>query len=407
MHLNKLHLNKKRSLETLSLICWAVAVFAYFFQFPFPFLSFLIVPCIAGYMLLQFPNFYLPKNKKYLVLFMLFILYVGFSVIRALILGNSINKIFRFSAITLLLPVSCLVQDSKFSVKWKLFLNFAMLKALILIGIMVWLLIKGDYTELRGWAYRNNLGDIYLLSRWNPKVQVHGNSLLVVAFITDFMQKKRLSLYNTILLVGVLAAGNFAYILGLGLFLGWRGCLWGHKLLKAGKISKKAVIAIAVCCIIIATPYLISKIQQKAAVSNKTRIEQTVVLTDTNPLIGKGFGNHIKADTSTRIYDGDIYFELQTLYIYNQIGAIGVLFVYLLTIWPVYKKGRQRAILYIIYLIFTFWNPYCWDTTHLITLLLLINTKRLGVTNETGDYYNVLSIYRSEIKHFRNLRTSR
>ena len=36
-----------------------------------------------------------------------------------------------------------------------------------------------------------------------------------------------------------------------------------------------------------------------------------------------------------RQYDGDTYFELQTLYIYNQIGIIGLGTFYLLTLIPV------------------------------------------------------------------------
>ena len=399
--------NKKQSLERLSVIFWAVAVFAYFFQFPFHFLSVLLVPCVIGYVLLQIPNFYLLKNKAYLFVFGLFVLFVAFSFVRSLILGNSLGRVLRFSAIIFLIPVCCLIHDSKTKIKWMFFVNFATVKALILLGFMIYLLIRGDYTDLRQWVSSHDMGDIYLLSRWNAKVQVHGNALLLVAFMLDFLRQKKFSPRNIILLGGILAAGNFAFILGLGLFLGWRAFLWARQLLKKGKISKKTVIIAIICCVLIAVPYVFSKIQQKSAVSNKTRIEQAAVLTDTNPWVGDGFGNYIKAETPTRDYDGDIYFELQTLYIYNQIGIIGLLLVYILTLWPIFQKGKPRALLYLIYLAFTFWNPYCWDTTHMITLLLLMNTKGLGVNHEKGDYYNVLSLCRGKIEYFRNLRAGR
>ena len=175
--------NKKQSLERLSVICWVVAIFAYFFQFPFHFLSVLLVPCVFGYILLQIPNFYLLKNKAYLVLFTAFILFVAISFVSSLIVGNSLGRVLRFSMIIFLLPTCCLIHDSKTKIKWMFFVNFATIKALILLGFMIYLLIRGDYTALRQWVSAHDMGDIYMLSRWNAKVQVHGNSLLLVAFM--------------------------------------------------------------------------------------------------------------------------------------------------------------------------------------------------------------------------------
>ena len=332
---------------------------------------------------------------------------MAFSVVRALVLGNSFGRVLRFGVILFLLPLCCIIRDPKFKIKWNIFVNLALIKAIVLVGIMLWLLKKGDHSVIRHWVLENQLGDIYLLSRWNAKVQVQGNALLLVAFISDFMLKKRFSLRNIIILGGILAAGNFAYVLGLGLFLGWRMCLLGYRLLQKGKISKKTVAIVLVCCILVVTPYLVHKVIQKAAVSNKTRVEQAGVLLDANLVIGDGLGNYIKAETPTRVYDGDTYFELQTLYIYNQVGVLGLLLEYLLTIWPVWKRGKRITALYLIYLAYSFWNPYCWDITHMITLLLMMNTVGLGARYEKSDYYSVFSICKGQIEHLRNLRASR
>ena len=402
-----MRIGKRVWMDSLSIACWSLAVIGYFFQFPFSMLSSMIVPGMIGYILLQFPNYYVLKNKKYISLCILFAAYIAFSVVRALALGISSGRVLRFGAILFLLPLCCIVRDPKFKIKWNVFVNLAMVKAIILVGIMLWLLKEGDHSVIRYWVMENQLGDIYLLSRWNAKVQVQGNALLLVAFISDFMLKKRFTLRNIIILGGILAAGNFAYVLGLGLFLGWRMCRLGYQLLRNGKISKKTVAIVVVCCIIVVTPYVVHKVVQKAEVSNKTRIEQAGVLLDANPLIGDGLGNYIKAETSTRVYDGDIYFELQTFYVFNQVGAVGLLLGYLLTLWPVWKRGKRRTVLYLIYLAYSFWNPYCWDVAHIITLLLLMNTVGLGARYEESDYYSVLSLCKGQIEHLRNLRAGR
>lgn len=380
-------MDRRRLLRLLTLALWTAAITGYFFQFPFSFLAALITPCGVAYVFLQFPKYYLLKNKVYLTLLGAFFGYLVYSVIEALIWGTDFIRVLRFGAILGLLPLCCLIHDGEFETKWKIFFRLAVAKAGVLLLIWLALLIVGDYTEFRDWAWEKGFGDIYLLSRWNAKVQVHGNALLLVAFIVDFAGKKRFTIQNGIVLAGILAAGNFAFILGLGAFFGWQGFVW----VKEKKISKRTVAAILVCGLLFGAPYVAAKIVQKAEVSNKTRIQQAQVLLDANPLIGQGLGNYIRAQTPTRVYDGDLYFELQTLYIYNQVGILGLALAYSLTAWPLWRKSKNRVLLYLIYLIYSFWNPYCWDMTHIITLLILMNTQELGEEHDKSDYYSVLS----------------
>ena len=138
-------------------------------------------------------------------------------------------------------------------------------------------------------------------------------------------------------------------------------------------------------------PYLLKQIEQKADVSNQTRVEQAGVLLDANIIIGEGLGNYIEASTPTREYNGDIYFEMQTLYIINQIGIVGVLLFYSTIFVNIKKQGTEKLILYTIYLIYSFWNPYCFDTTQMIVTLLIINMRDEGNCNEKSYSYSVLS----------------
>lgn len=395
-----MHMNRKSLLRLLTVALWTTAVTGYFFQFPFSFLAALITPCGVAYVLLSFHNYYLQKNKVYLILLGVFFCYLTFSVIEALVFGTELVRVLRFGAILGLLPLCCLIHDAEFEAKWKIFFDLAMVKSAVLLLIWLWLMVAGDYTAFRDWAWENGFGDIYMLSRWNAKVQVHGNALLLVAFIVDFTGKRRLTLQNGIVLTGILAAGNFAFVLGLGVFAAWHGLIW----IKARKVSKRIVVVILACGLLLSAPYVAAKIAQKAEVSNKTRIEQAQVLLDANPIIGEGLGNYIRAETTTRNYDGDIYFELQTLYIYNQVGLLGLGLAYGLTVWPLWRKGKKRAILYLIYLMYAFWNPYCWDMTHIITLLILMNTLWLGGEYDKSDYYSLLSVCKRGLARRRNPR---
>ena len=242
----------------------------------------------------------------------------------------------------------------------------------MIITIALYLVYTQNHDYIRNWVTMNGLGDIYLLGPLSPKVQVHGNALLVMAFIISYMKDKGFSKVNIILLLGVLFAGNFAYYLGLALFFVCKGVLLGYKWLK--QKNKKIVILLItfIIGIIISIPYIQSTIKLKSEFSNAVRFEQAEMLLDTNALIGNGIGHSISKTTEFRKYDGDIYFELQTLYIYNQLGIIGIILFYITVLSQFFDK-KGKLIIYLIYLFYTFWNPYCFDTTQMIVTIIVMN----------------------------------
>ena len=87
-----------------------------------------------------------------------------------------------------------------------------------------------------------------------------------------------------------------------------------------------------------------------------------------------------------------MYFEMQTLYIINQIGIVGILLFYSLVFVNVKKQGIEKVIVYVIYLIYSFWNPYCFDTTQIIATILIINVSTKELENiESSDCNGLLS----------------
>jgi hypothetical protein len=172
----------------------------------------------------------------------------------------------------------------------------------------------------------------------------------------------------------VLLAGLFAYMLGCMIFAVYfimvkiiKSKYWHTNLLFVLLISMGFCIAIY--------PFIKAQIKQKSIQSNVVRMEQVKTLLSENIITGNGLGNYIKINTSTRAYNGDLYFELQSLYIINQIGVIGYILFMVCTIYIFYKQNRKMLPIYLIYLFYSFWNPYCFDTTHMMTAILLINTR--------------------------------
>lgn len=376
-------------IKIFSLIMWGTAIFAYFFQFPFKNIAGLIIPCLAVYLLLKINK--LQFDQKTVFLLICFLICLTCSVAMALTSGTGITRIIRFLFVLLAIVFCSFVDEKNFKAESNIFVTLAVLKSVVIIAIALTLLMVGDFSFLRNWAWNNELGDIYFLNRFVPKVQVQGNALLLIALIVEYIQKDRITWKLLIILAGILFAGNFAYILGLGLFIVYILAKKVLPILRVNNTYMKALIGIVVVAYLVMVPYLVGKIEEKADVSNQTRVEQAAVLLDTNLFIGSGLGNYIEASTPTRDYDGDIYFELQTLYIINQIGIVGLVLFYAIIFKNIAKKGSEKVVLYLIYLIYAFWNPYCFDTTQMIATLLIINMIGAGVKHEKSNCDGVLS----------------
>lgn len=370
------------------IIFWAFAVAGYFFQFPFRWMSNLIVPGVLGFLLFQLPHIKMDKSKNYCALLMLFIAYLGISAVYSVYCGVEISRILRFLVILVCLPFCCAAKVGKFDIFRKIFILCAVIKSLMLIYIGLDCIILGSHVEWRQWAFANGHGDIYLLGPLEAHVQVHGNALLVVAALLDYEVFKRIRWQNIIILLGVFFAGNFAFFLALALFIAWKMLLYLQRQIRRGNKGVLIVLLVLLlAAMLLVAPYVLGKMQEKQT-SNAVRWEQVEILLDANLAFGEGLGNKIYAEAEHVSYSGDMYFEMQTLYIVNQIGLIGLLMIYYLTMSPFARKKNTLA-LYLIYLLFSFWNPYCWDTTHMITLILLTNLSGGFDCNEKSVGYRL------------------
>ena len=394
-------------LRKLRLLFWTMAVFCYFFQAPFKPLSSLILPCLGLYLLTLVPNFKLLKNKIFIGLGVTYIVFLLFSAVMAIKNGTGIGRIIRFLVILYAIPGTfCLEDKTDLKLKGNVFVYLATAKAFMLISFGLCMVLMNRFMPFRLWAEFTSIGDMYLIGK-RPYVQLHGNALMVMAFMLEYINKKKITLPLVVLLGGILVAGNFAFVLGIICFFGYRVCLLVYYLYKKNKLNKKILLICIVIGGLLFAPYAIKKFTEKMFKSNVVRMEQIAILTDTNPLIGKGLGNEIHAETTFRIYSAPTYFEMQTFYIYNQIGAIGLGLFYIITLWMAFKKGINKLLIYLIYLFYTFWNPYCFDTTQLFAIILIFYLMDIDKDYEkNSDYYFIFSKKGNSKQYLNCIKTS-
>ena len=95
--------------------------------------------------------------------------------------------------------------------------------------------------------------------------------------------------------------------------------------------------------------------------------------------MGKGLGNTVSEKTNYRDYTGNIYFELQTFYFFNQLGIINFISFILLNLFFAYTKIRDPRLLfvYLCYILYAFTNPYILDSNQVIVILTLVMANKI------------------------------
>lgn len=381
----------KRSLRDFRLIFWILALVGYFFHSYYPLLANLIIPCLLAYLVFMLKYINLEIVHGWIEYYVVYVLLLVGSAIVGLINDNPASMLARFFAILVLIPIiPCIQEGYDFQKEWSWLRIIAILKAISIIVFWIKVFREQDYSQYRHWAEVNRVGDVYILNGI-PRIQLNGTSLFVVVFGFEIMREHRLNAVAIIMVLAGLMAGNSAYILGFALF----GFLESWVIIKKWLFGRNwrivVVLPVLIILIIAFLIYSIHVLEIKSTWSNLIRYDQAKILLDVNPIWGSGLGSVIKGQImGERVYNGNIYFELQTLFIYNQIGITAFVLFYVLTTMPYFKYGKKIIYAYLIYLIFTFWNPYCFDSTHIITLLalnyigLLEKSEQIGLKkNET------------------------
>ena len=368
------HSSKRRTISFYRMVVcflWTIAIAAYYFQFPFVDLGALIVPAFATYILFSAKRIFCELDLPFFLLWLFLALYLTGNLFATVSFFVASEAVWRFYLIVLVIPICFFLRNENFSVEYRIFRWPSLCKVLFLIGMAAYMLYVGSYEPFRIWA-KNLGGDMYFVYDFFPRIQVSGNALLLVAFLMEFAKSKRLSIYLALFFVGIVIEGNFSFYLAVIAFLGYYFIRYARQ--KGITLKKLFVILIMLVIGAGFCFYALDQLAQKADGGNALRTAQAEVLISGNPLVGEGLGAKVHDNVRLGRMADDKYFELQTLYIFFQIGFVGLVLFYLSNILALRRVHSADAwCVYVAYLIGSFFNPYCFDTTQMVTAVLCGN----------------------------------
>ena len=315
-----------------------------------------------------------------------------------LIRENSINLVFRFYIIILCLLLSHWVHLPLVATK-RIFFFFILLQCFVLIvieAIMNLFFSINNYLPFRFFFMEQGWGDIYTYDGFFYRVQIKGNALIPFAFFLTFLKDYTFNHRRTlqiILLISSIIAGNFAYLIGIFIFI----IFWYlFNDLRKQKFRNRIIIfsfvfALSIGSIIECTQDVLDR---KSGYSLGTRSDQVdVLIRDVQKdistfLLGKGLGNNVTIKTSFRDYTDNLYFEIQAMYFFNQLGLINSLIFISFLLFLAIKKIFYKDLLFIYfcYIIYGVTNPYILDTTQTTVILILISIS--NVRKQKNRLYN-------------------
>lgn len=357
-------------------------------QVPFKAFSSLMNLSLIGFFSLQL-NYILKKTDRTRLLFLL--LFVGWGLLMVAyssVAGNAFGNSIRFFIILILIQTAFFVKPNQSYIQ--ILIGFLVLQSLFLITVhlVLNLFFNGSsYLFLRLFFQAQGWGDLYTYDGLFYNIQILGNALLpfgVFVSLVFYSGNKRMIL-TLVLFVGMLVAGNFAFVLGSLIFIILLFLV--TKSFNTRKFLTFAILGILLVSIAAkpAFNYLQKTISNKSEESNPTRIDQSKVLWEdlsenaVSLIFGKGLGNTLKVKTKWRDYTDNIYFELQSLYFLNQMGLLNFLIFLISNIICVilFFKEPLVKIIYLAYILYAFFNPYFLDTSHIVVIITLISLNQV------------------------------
>lgn len=360
-------------------VCWSVIVVILFFTAflkPLTVFSNLALLCMFIY------NYtYFNGSEKKIVLG--YICALGVLSCYSLILQNNPANVCRFAFILFFIGISYFYKLNRSIIIKPLKISAILLSAILILGEVYLLTFFNNslLPSLRNWCITNGIGDIYPKYGSFYAIQIVGTAALPFVFMLSFVENifnKKKHLLQLILFIGIIIAGNFGFLVSIFFFF------IAYHLIKttsARKVVNNLIIAIGILIVVgpAAFNFVSETMESKKEVSNTIRVEQTDILINDlaennfSLLFGKGLGNTVNAKTSFRDYTDNIYFELQSIYIFNQLGVIPFFLFIVLNIYFTLKyiQNSKYILLYISYVVYAVTNPYIFNTNQVVVIITL------------------------------------
>lgn len=339
-------------------------------------------------------------NKRVTIVVLLF--YAGL-LFWAIFKNNEPIFIFRFFFIVFLLNFVLFldVSDGRYALSLKyIYLIQALL--VVCLGILMPIYFSLDtYAPIRHLVKGNNWGDIYSYNGVFFRIQLLGNALLPFLFFVlyDRFRKGSNEIFSLLLtMLAVFFAGNLTFFISIFIY----AVLYELVIIKrfSLNVSKYKFYFFGVLLLLapVVTLYIIDLIIMKSTGSVSsigTRIDQFHVLINdlssniSTVLFGNGLGHTVSVSTEHRDYTGRVYFELQFFYLLNQLGLFGMLIFLTTHFFLFFKRIKDKVyiLMYVCYWVYAFTNPYMFDTTHIVVLLILMSMS----TEKLNNKYTSLS----------------
>ena len=267
------------------------------------------------------------------------------------------------------------------------------IQSLFVIGLALILIVffnNETYKPLRHFFLMSSWGDIYTLGNgYYYRIQLMGNALLPFFFFISFIFWKKFGHAKYIMLLAFVAnvfAGNLAFHLFIFLFIILFYILDNPKISFKFNMNWLLFILAAMVIVPAFIWFVINTIIRKSTGSVSsigTRFDQfNVLMNDISSdyfslLFGKGLGNTLSVVTHSRDYTGNVYYELQSLYFFNQLGVVftlALIYVHFkLLAARIYNKYLLLS--YFMYLGYASTNPYFLDSNHILVLIMLMNLQ--------------------------------
>lgn len=371
--------------DSLSKVLYSIVVGVLFFQYllaPLSLLSNLSLLILSLLNYRQLSN----AGKRIWIYVVLFVgLLVGYSLIE----GNKITLIARFAIMVFLILTSYLCK-SQLQFFFRLVVWVGLAGALIMIAQEIYLLSlsASEANAVRIWVSSFNVGSITPYGFYY-KVQLKGYALMPFMFMLcsvypAFANKRYNRCCKLLFLLATFVAGNFSFFLSVLTFMSIQ---FVRNIKTYKQFYRKAFLAFLLLCLctIPLLSFITKTLEEKAEYSNAIRVEQSIALLDdwsSSPvsiLLGKGIGHTMQKAASFRDYTDNIYFEVQSLYFFNQLGIVFFLLVILIQLYFVseYIPSRSLQIVYGCYVIYAVTNPYIFDTNQIVVIFALLSVQTL------------------------------
>jgi len=331
-------------------------------------------------------------NKNSFTLDFLFF-FVACSVLACVGLGKGFLSIdaLRFFIILTFSLLAFRMKNLKLN--WQLAMLPVALQAAFISVVAVYLGIKADYSlgqKVRAFVLERQWGDIYSFDGIYYRVQLKGNALIPGLFLMSLFSiptEKRISIKIYLILssAGLVAAGNLNYFIvalvavGIRIFYLLRYRVW----------ACLGATYIACLSIVLFFDKLIRLISMKFegdVSSMSVRFDQIDALLrhyyerPLSLIFGEGLGARFP-DGQIRQYSNGLYIELQTLYIFYQLGFIVFsLFVFILLRFSLHYLSDRGRVVFYLFIACGLANPYIFDSTQILFTFILVSTSVFGAS---------------------------